>query len=193
MEAAGFPDRAVAGSSALQAALQRELRHEVAAELGLCTGRVYWDMAKFYDTLDPEIVVERAVDLGFPLRVLVLGMMVHQSARSLKAGDAYSAAMLTENSILAGCGLSVAWTRAVLHAMLDEAHKQYLPRNFMMESWVDDLASVIQGTADQCIEIATRTGESIAKAAAGLKLVILGKSRAVFNRPGVAKQVAEQL
>ena len=61
--------------------------------------------------------------------------------------------MLTENSILAGCGLSVAWTRAVLHAMLDEAHKQFLPRNFMMESWVDDLASVIQGTADQCIEL----------------------------------------
>ena len=84
-------------------------------------------MAKFYDTLDPEIVVERAVDLGFPLRVLVLGMMVRQSARSLKAGDAYSAAIIPATSILAGCGLSVAWTRAVLHAMLDEAHKQYLP------------------------------------------------------------------
>ena len=46
---------------------------------------------------------------------------------------------------------------------------------------------------DRLTQIATRTGESIAKAAAGLKLVISGKSRAVFNRPGVAKQVAEQL
>ena len=48
---AGFWDKAVAGSSALQAAIQRELQHEVANSMGVCTGGIYWDMAKFYDCL----------------------------------------------------------------------------------------------------------------------------------------------
>jgi hypothetical protein len=105
--AAGFWDKAVAGSSALQAALHRKLRHEVASELGACTGGVYWDMAKFYDTLKPDIVMERAMAMGFPLRTLVLRMMVHQAARSLRAGDSFSQLILPAKSILAGCGLSL--------------------------------------------------------------------------------------
>jgi hypothetical protein len=56
--ATGFWDTAVAGSSALQAALQRELRHEIASELGVCTGGVYWDMAKFCDALKPDVIME---------------------------------------------------------------------------------------------------------------------------------------
>ena len=64
VQTAGFWDKAVAGSSALQAALQRELRHEVGNELGICTGGVYWDIAKFYDTLSPSVVMQRAVWLS---------------------------------------------------------------------------------------------------------------------------------
>ena len=105
--------------------------------------------------------MDKAASLGFPLRVLTLGMMVHQAARSLRAGEFYSEAVLPECSILAGCGLSVAWTRGVLHGLLDEAHRQHRPANYIIESWVDDLASVVQGTAEQCIAIAVNTGRKI--------------------------------
>jgi hypothetical protein len=37
----------------------------------------------------------------------------------------------------------VAWTRAVLHGMLDAAHRRYPVQHFFIESWVDDLSSVI--------------------------------------------------
>ena len=120
-------------------------------------------------------------------------MMVHQAARSLRAGEAHSEAMLPEDSILAGRGLSAAWTRAVRRKRLDEAHRGYLPRNFIVESWVDDLASGIQGTGAQCSETAATTGRRIAAAAGRLCLVISGKSKAIFNRTGVAEIVAEQL
>ena len=70
-------------------------------------------------------------------------MMVHQAARSLRAGTSYSEAVLPERSILAGCGLSVAWTRAVLHGMLDKVHRQYRPSQVKVESWVDDLAEIV--------------------------------------------------
>jgi hypothetical protein len=191
--AAGFWDKAVAGSSALQAALQRELRHEVASELGACTGGVYWDMAKFYDTLRPDIVMERAIAMGFPLRTLVLGMMVHQAARALRAGEAYSEPILPAQSILAGCGLSVSWTRAVLFSMLEVAHRRYPVEHYFVDSWVDDLSSVIQGTTQMCKDIAVETGVQLAGAAKQLGLVISEKSKVIFNRPGVAKQVALRL
>ena len=85
-KAAGFWDRAIAGSSALQAALARELRHEIAHHVGACTGGVYFDMAKFYDTLQPDIVLEKAAGLGFPPLVLRLALMVHTAPRILRAG-----------------------------------------------------------------------------------------------------------
>ena len=77
--------------------------------------------------------------------------------------------------------------------MLDEAHRQYRPANYIIESWVDDLASVVQGTAEQCVEIAVNTGRKIGEAARKLKLRISPKSRVVFSRPGVAQAVAEEL
>ena len=81
--AAGFWDRAVAGSRALQVALQRDVRHEVAAGSGICTGCVCWGMEKFYGTLTPAIVMQKAVENELPIRTLVLGMVIHQAARLL--------------------------------------------------------------------------------------------------------------
>jgi hypothetical protein len=83
----GFWDRAIAGSSALQAALVRELRHEIANQVGACTGGVYFDMAKFYDSLQTDIVLEKAAGLGFPPMVLYLALMVHMAPRFLRAGQ----------------------------------------------------------------------------------------------------------
>ena len=56
----------------------------------------------------PRVVMTKAVELKFPLLTLILGMMVHQAGRSMKAGDGYSRTVLPAKSILAGCGLSVA-------------------------------------------------------------------------------------
>ena len=62
---AGFWDKAVAGSSALQAGLARAFNHEIHHHLGLTTGSIFYDMETFYDTLDPTKVVEQAIGLGY--------------------------------------------------------------------------------------------------------------------------------
>ena len=168
----GFWDRAVAGSSALRAALVRELRHEIANHLGACTGGIYFDMAKFYDTLDPNIVLEKADNLGFDVSLLLLALQVHMAPRILRAGQAYSDVVHPAKSILAGCGKSIAWTRAVLHQLLDEAHRGNGPRQFIMESWVDDLTSVIQGSSPSCTRVAMDTGKFVADGAKKVGLLI---------------------
>jgi hypothetical protein len=62
-----------------------------------------------------------------------------------------------------------------------------------MESWVDDLTSVIQGSEQSCVRVGVDAGLFIAAGAKRLGLKISPKSAVLFNRPGVAKQVAEQL
>ena len=52
---------------ALRTAIQRELRHEVADVLGLCTGGVYWGISRFFDSPQPDAVVAKAVERDFPL------------------------------------------------------------------------------------------------------------------------------
>jgi hypothetical protein len=192
-KACGFWDRAIAGSSALQAALARELRHEIAHHVGACTGGVYFDMAKFYDSLQVDIVLEKAASLGFPPLVLYLALMVHMAPRILRAGQEYSDPVYPASSILAGCGMSVAWTRAVLHQLLDEVHRRHRPTELSMESWVDDLTSVIQGSERSCVSVGVDAGLFIAAGAKRLGLTISPKSAVLFNRPGVAKQVSDQL
>ena len=82
-------------------------------------------MAKFYDPLQPDIVLEKAAGLGFPPLVLYLALMVHTAPKILRVGQEYSDPVYPASSILAGCGMSVAWTRAVLHQLLDEGNSTW--------------------------------------------------------------------
>ena len=136
----------------MRAALARELRMEVAGNLGICAGGVFFDMAKFCDSLDPMIVLEKAMDKGFHPVVLLLGLEVHMAPRVLKAGGHLSEIVYPSGSIIAGCGLSVSWTRATLYDMLDEAHRGFRPQEVTTESWVDDLTTVILGSERSCID-----------------------------------------
>ena len=92
--------------------------------------------------------------------------------------------------------MSVAWTRAALHGMLDKVHRNYLPSQVSqvkVESWVDDLAEIVSGTTDQCIEAAVSVGRIIGEEVRKLRLKIAPKSKVVFNRTGVANAVVEGL
>ena len=91
-------------------------------------------MAKFYDSLQPDIVLEKAASLGFPPLVLFLALMVHMAPRIMRAGQEYSDPVYPASSILAGCGMSVAWTRAVLYQLLDDVHRRHRPMELSMES-----------------------------------------------------------
>ena len=66
-EHAGKLDCAVKGSSALREAALRELGHETARTLGHSGASVLRDMQKFYDSIDPIALIDRALMLVFRL------------------------------------------------------------------------------------------------------------------------------
>ena len=79
----GF-DSAKVGSSALIAGLRRNLKAEIAYWLQLQSAAVFNDFRKFFDTLDIEVLVKNAIELGRckkePESAAQLYMYVHMCA-----------------------------------------------------------------------------------------------------------------
>eukprot|EP00959_Pyramimonas_sp_CCMP1952_P263965 5520051-Pyramimonas_sp.AAC.1 len=49
-----------------------------------------WDLAEFYDTLEPLLVLDEGLRLGLPARALHLEMLSHLSARLIRERTAYA-------------------------------------------------------------------------------------------------------
>eukprot|EP00959_Pyramimonas_sp_CCMP1952_P087706 1835184-Pyramimonas_sp.AAC.1 len=56
-----FWDSAMRKSSALQAALLREVCHEIAGALHFGSASLHWDMEKFFDSVVPALLVQLAL------------------------------------------------------------------------------------------------------------------------------------
>ena len=55
---AGFWDSAVKGSSALRSALMANFMDETSVILGMHNATLYWDMEKFYDSVDLSKLID---------------------------------------------------------------------------------------------------------------------------------------
>jgi hypothetical protein len=98
-----FWEDAVKGSSAFKAGLERRLMDEVAVLQGKETAAVYWDIEKFYDSIDWVRLIYWCLELSFPARLLEIALSVHSAQRVIKIGECYSAAQSPSNSVVAGC------------------------------------------------------------------------------------------
>ena len=104
-------DTASVGSSALLAALSRNLAAEVAHWLGLEFASIFNDYEKYFDSMDLETLFVEAVMIGFPLAPLVFAMQQHMAPRILTVNGCSSKPININASIIAGCKISVPATR----------------------------------------------------------------------------------
>ena len=129
-EAAGFGDDALKGSSALRAASLRAFGDEAVRALGgaLVSVSILWDMAGFYDTIQPAVPLLDALGRGFPPQVLLLESLLHLAPRVLRDRDkSCSLPIHPERSIVAGVRGAVDMARCYLYSILEEAHARYFP------------------------------------------------------------------
>eukprot|EP00959_Pyramimonas_sp_CCMP1952_P066719 1392832-Pyramimonas_sp.AAC.1 len=109
-----FWDTAMKGSSALQAAMLREVGHEAARSQGLCSVGAHWGLKRFFDSIDPHRLVGFAMNMDYPVHLLYLGVLVHAAPRVLEVGGFVSDIIAPECSILAGCMQSMSWVKIYL-------------------------------------------------------------------------------
>jgi hypothetical protein len=142
-------DTAKAGSSALLAALARNLTAELAHWLGLQFASIYNDYHKFFDTLDLLTVMLQAIRTGFPLDRLAFALQQHIAPRVLQANGYSSIPMQVWKSILAGCRYSVAMTRMYLQEdMVSLVHEHPQAKT---ELFVDDTSMHSDGPDNQSV------------------------------------------
>ena len=188
----GFWDAAIKGSSCLRAALARALRMEAAVAVGFIAIGGLWDIAAFFDSIQVDDLIEMALDRHFPPQLLLLGVNVHSAARAFREGPFCSNwVQPTGTSILAGCGCSVDFTRALLYNLMDKIHADYRP--MQASTWVDDIAQVVTGTPATAVSLASLSGAALARALQQKGLTISAKSTFVATTKAHAIAVQQYL
>ena len=188
----GHWDAAIKGSSCLCAALARSLRMEAGAAMGLVAIGGLWDISAFFDSIRVDELVTLSLEQQFPPQILMLAVNVHSSVRDFREGPYVSHwVQPTGLSILAGCGCSVDFTRALLYNLLDKLHRDYMP--MQASTWVDDIAQTVLGPAQLAVPLAASSGLALVRGLALHGLRISPKSRYVASNITAAKAVQKRL
>jgi len=136
------------GKSALVASAYRGLQAEIykyTEEQVIC---VFHDFEKFFDTIDLEMLMNKAIELQFPIIDLLLTMLHHMAPRIIQCDGFCSRAIITNTYILAGCKHSVALTRALFLTGM----QQICIENPIVATqlYVDDTAMLAAGEQESC-------------------------------------------
>jgi hypothetical protein len=112
--AAGF-DTAVSARSTAKHVMRKSMDATVAKAQGKAHGLVLWDIASFYESVKPKVLLEAVIDEGVPLLPATLALWGHASARSLRLQGHYKSQPLVPNiSLATGCTSSTTLARCIL-------------------------------------------------------------------------------
>ena len=189
-------DSALPGRSPHDETAWRQLLMELACLQGKSVGQMLWDVAKFFDSLDVPILIERAEGLGFPLDQLTLAMQMHRAPRALRAAGTYGPVIeATGVSILAGCTTSTSLSRAFLRddvACSKSKHAQDGDNH--VNQHVDDVNQVVIADTDAAVVArCVRMGLSLTAAFTKSRLQISDKSTVVASSAKLAQTIAAAL
>ncbi|CAK0800747.1 unnamed protein product, partial [Prorocentrum cordatum] len=187
---AGHWDAAVAGSSALREALARSYLDETVALTTIkdwVQASVLWDIEGFYDALKWQLLLETGMEHDFPPCILALEMILHMGVRFLRDSGYYSDAIIPEQSMIAGLGGAVDFSRCSLYNILDRV-AQGSP-GVTVRSWVDDVSQRVEGRYKRVLGLALQAGLTFAKGCSEAGLVISAKSTIVTNNAGLGKEL----
>jgi hypothetical protein len=183
-------DSAMRGKKPADETARRLMRVEVAALLGRHVAMVLWDMAKFFDSMDTQVLIESAERLDFPRDQLALGLMLHKAPRVVRArGCCGEQVPNTARSVLAGCTLSTSFARACVNSV-----RQHCPdgQGHTLSQHVDDLTqTVITRTRGAMVARAVQCGRRLAQWAELSGLTVADKSRVVSNHLSAATAIAQ--
>jgi hypothetical protein len=142
-EVQGPWDDAVRGSSAGSAARRRRLADEVDTALNRFVVSIYFDLAKFYDSIRIPELVDNLLELKFNPQLLRMILSMHTAPRFFRALGACSEFTCPLVSILAGCLSSNTLARGHLHKVMQVSNTAVDGVSF--REYVDDVVQRVSG------------------------------------------------
>ena len=91
------------GKSSVAAAFDHDLAGEIARTEGKYTGSAFFDQEKCYELVPLALLWREAKEMGFPLRVAWLCIIIYAGERVISAYGSYSVTVRTVCGITAGC------------------------------------------------------------------------------------------
>ena len=176
----------------IQADLRRRLLDECTIEESGVVANIFWDIEKFFDSIDPKKLIILATRQGMNLRILAVAMQAHLAPRILKASGGYSNTIGVSRGIIAGCKFSVAFARSAIYWILEKAHSSLSCTS--IRQYVDDLAQSTRGHSKEivvidCVKAAVTLKEALTRE--GLK--ISGKSTLVCSGRKMGEKITNKL
>ena len=77
----------------MRAAIRRAFHAEADLALGQDTANFWLDLTKFYDSVSLNALMDKALSMGYPRRLLILGMQMHSAARVLRKTQCFGSCM----------------------------------------------------------------------------------------------------
>ena len=189
---AQFWDSAIKGASAEQAGTLRKLIEEIAVLCGRTTISIFWDVKKFYDSIDIAKMIQYCIKKDYNIHIAAIDLQVHLGLRFLKWAGSTSQAIVPYNSLLAGSIFSNSYARTYLYDLLDELHSGF-PK-VMLGVHVDDLATLTEGEdVDDIYDSIKSAAKYIKDSFRQRKLQISDKTVIVSSKPSLAKKLCKEL
>ena len=190
---AGKWDFALKGNSALRAHVARAVGIELSHSEGQYVIHFLLDMRQFYDSIKAHLLIPQLVARGFPLEILVLGSLTHNSPRCVQVGNGYSDIINgCVSSILAGGLQSCSWARGLLFELVQAL--EYVVPGSVCEEHIDDLSQFVTNTYRmQLFQDAALIGRAVQEGTAKLGLTLSGKSKLLANDKSLGKLIVGHL
>ena len=163
---------------------------EPAVLSGQKSAGVYYDVEKFYDSLDVVQLVKFPTSLGFPVLVAAMDLQIHVAAKALRWCSHHSLPMDVSSSILAGSKYSNSYARAYLYDMLDSLH---MAVPVTLGHHVDDLATLAHGDATSVLEMLVEAATCLRDGFASRQLVVSTKTVVTASARQLADSICSSL
>ena len=97
------------------AAADRAVFAEIAHRNGLKCCGIFFDLEKFFDSVEPLPLLEAIIETKFPCVDALMGFQMHVSLGVIVLNAIPSLPIRIDASILAGCIFSVPWVKSLIH------------------------------------------------------------------------------
>ena len=144
------------------------------------------DIEKFFDSLDPALLLGLLQQLDFPPLVLCMQVNMHWAVRVLVEDGHCSKMVSVTRSVLAGSEASLSMARGYIYEVCEKISNKMSHIRF--GTYVDDMTLAREGTHEMVVGGLTEATEFCVKELRNIKLKCCGKKSLVV---GSCKQVAD--
>ncbi len=184
---------AAAGRGAVDVVWRQALRAEAAVASQSHAASVLTDMAKFYEHIDHQKLIERGARSGFPMPLMKVAVAAHSGPRMIRMNGFVGEELHAGRGIIAGCGLATTLVKVYSLEPYDRLVKR-VPDMFF-DNYLDDNHVGAEGTY-------AHVKATVVKGARAMKEIIeedLGcrlardKTEVVASSDTLAKEIMQEL